>query len=137
MGYLATSSARKGADVDATCGACSKSTGRPCQLAPVPGKTRCKWHGGKSTGPRTEEGKQVARENGKKGGRPSKQAAQKPNPKTVLVAVPTGRCKDCARLSAAHHCMAAESGDLGPLAPILPALGEIRHCSGFCPINVG
>ena len=29
----------------------------PCQKAALKGKTRCRLHGGKSTGPRTEEGK--------------------------------------------------------------------------------
>ena len=29
----------------------------PCPNACAPGETRCKWHGGRSTGPRTQEGK--------------------------------------------------------------------------------
>jgi hypothetical protein len=40
----------------ANCGAYARSTGKPCQ-APGNGRGgRCKMHGGKSTGPRTEEG---------------------------------------------------------------------------------
>lgn len=31
--------------------------GKPCLRRPVPGKNRCPNHGGKSTGPRTPEGK--------------------------------------------------------------------------------
>ena len=31
--------------------------GTACQKPPLRGKTRCKLHGGKSTGPRTEQGK--------------------------------------------------------------------------------
>jgi len=30
--------------------------GTPCQCRPLPGKARCKLHGGASTGPRTPEG---------------------------------------------------------------------------------
>lgn len=32
--------------------------GTPCQCQPVPGKRRCKFHGGLSTGPKTAEGRQ-------------------------------------------------------------------------------
>jgi hypothetical protein len=39
-----------------TCGAYARSTGKPCQ-APPRANGRCKLHGGKSTGPRTSEGK--------------------------------------------------------------------------------
>ena len=31
--------------------------GQPCRLKSEPGRTRCKFHGGKSTGPKTAEGK--------------------------------------------------------------------------------
>ena len=37
------------------CGAHARTTGRPCQ-APAGPNGRCKLHGGKSTGPRTEAG---------------------------------------------------------------------------------
>ena len=34
-----------------------RSDGKPCTALSVPGRRRCKWHGGCSTGPRTDEGK--------------------------------------------------------------------------------
>ena len=39
------------------CGARRRRDGKPCQALNEPGKSRCKWHGGRSTGPRTLEGK--------------------------------------------------------------------------------
>jgi hypothetical protein len=39
-----------------TCGAKNRA-GKPCKKAPVKGRTRCRNHGGKSTGPTTAEGK--------------------------------------------------------------------------------
>lgn len=42
--------------VRATCGARTKA-GTPCRTRPLPGRCRCKWHGGASTGPKTAEGK--------------------------------------------------------------------------------
>lgn len=39
------------------CGAKRRRDGEPCQGLSVPGKFRCKWHGGASTGPRTDEGR--------------------------------------------------------------------------------
>lgn len=38
------------------CGAKTRR-GNPCRLKAEPGKLRCKFHGGKSTGPRTQEGR--------------------------------------------------------------------------------
>lgn len=38
------------------CGARTRK-GTPCRAKPLPGKSRCKFHGGASTGPRTPEGK--------------------------------------------------------------------------------
>ena len=38
------------------CGALTR-TGRPCRKAALKGKSRCRNHGGASTGPRTEEGR--------------------------------------------------------------------------------
>jgi hypothetical protein len=43
-----------------TCGARRHRDGQPCRAKSMPGKRRCKWHGGCSTGPRTEEGKAKA-----------------------------------------------------------------------------
>lgn len=45
------------------CGARRRRDGEPCQALSVPGKMRCKWHGGCSTGPRTDEGRMRARAN--------------------------------------------------------------------------
>lgn len=39
------------------CGARRRRDGQPCQALSVPGKRRCKWHGGCSTGPRTAGGR--------------------------------------------------------------------------------
>lgn len=39
------------------CGARRRSDGQPCQALSVQGKGRCRWHGGCSTGPRTERGR--------------------------------------------------------------------------------
>lgn len=39
------------------CGARTKRNGLPCRAKSEPGKRRCKWHGGLSTGPKTPEGK--------------------------------------------------------------------------------
>ena len=44
------------------CGARTKKDGSPCQCKVVPGKTRCKLHGGLSTGAKTPEGKERARQ---------------------------------------------------------------------------
>lgn len=42
------------------CGARRHRDGQPCRAKSAPGKRRCKWHGGCSTGPRTAEGKAKA-----------------------------------------------------------------------------
>lgn len=39
------------------CGARNRR-GFPCAMKPEPGKHRCKFHGGKSTGPKTDDGRQ-------------------------------------------------------------------------------
>ena len=39
------------------CGARRRRDGLPCEALSTPGKKRCKWHGGRSTGPRTPEGR--------------------------------------------------------------------------------
>lgn len=53
------------------CGAKTRA-GTPCKLTTLFLNGRCKLHGGLSTGPTSEAGKAVARENGKRGGRPRK-----------------------------------------------------------------
>lgn len=40
------------------CAAKSKRTGQQCRAPAIAGKTTCRFHGGKSTGPRTPEGRQ-------------------------------------------------------------------------------
>nr|WP_305799315.1 HGGxSTG domain-containing protein [Lysobacter sp. MMG2] len=44
----------------AVCGARRRRDGQPCQAKSEPGKCRCKWHGGCSTGPITVEGRERA-----------------------------------------------------------------------------
>jgi hypothetical protein len=51
---------RAGADA---CGAKRHRDGQPCKARPEPGKARCRFHGGRSTGPRTPEGKSRAQQN--------------------------------------------------------------------------
>jgi hypothetical protein len=55
-----------------TCSAKTRA-GTPCKLTALYSSGRCKWHGGLSTGPTTEAGKEQARINGRKGGRPRKE----------------------------------------------------------------
>lgn len=52
--------------------ACEAKTkaGTPCKLKAIYANGRCKFHGGLSTGPKTEAGKEQARINGMCGGRP-------------------------------------------------------------------
>ena len=40
------------------CSAKSKRTGLQCRAPAIAGKTKCRFHGGKSTGPKTQEGRQ-------------------------------------------------------------------------------
>ena len=47
------------------CGAKTRK-GTPCQCAPEPGRDRCTKHGGKSTGPRTEAGREAIRESNRR-----------------------------------------------------------------------
>ncbi len=39
------------------CGGRRRRDGQPCEAPSVPGKRRCRWHGGMSTGPNTPQGK--------------------------------------------------------------------------------
>src|SRR5262245_53050443 len=55
------------------CGARSKRTGKPCRGAAMP-NGRCKFHGGKSTGPRTMEGLERSRRANWKHGHFSREA---------------------------------------------------------------
>ncbi|WP_269791012.1 HGGxSTG domain-containing protein [Stenotrophomonas sp. Iso1] len=45
------------------CGAARHRDGQPCQATPEQGKRRCRFHGGRSTGPKTAEGKARAMAN--------------------------------------------------------------------------
>lgn len=47
------------------CGAKTRS-GKPCQCQPEPGRDRCKLHGGRSTGARTEAGREAIRESNRR-----------------------------------------------------------------------
>ena len=51
--------------------------GTPCQNPAIKGRTRCKLHGGKSTGPRTPEGKALSIAAHTKHGRRSKAHVEK------------------------------------------------------------
>lgn len=48
------------------CGALRRKIRIPCKLPALKGKTRCRLHGGHSTGPRTPEGKARSSRNGTK-----------------------------------------------------------------------
>jgi len=61
---------------DLPCGARTRA-GTPCKITTLYFGGRCKWHGGLSTGPKSEAGKEQSRINGRKGGRPKR---QKPEP---------------------------------------------------------
>lgn len=49
--------------VDMVCGARGRRKGTPCQCKELYRNGRCKWHGGASTGPKTEEGKTRSTQN--------------------------------------------------------------------------
>lgn len=49
------------------CGAKRHRDGQPCQSRPEPGKRRCRFHGGRSTGPTSPEGRRAALKNLRKG----------------------------------------------------------------------
>ncbi|NOQ76184.1 MAG: hypothetical protein GQ475_00040 [Methylococcaceae bacterium] len=56
------------------CGAKAKSTGRPCRNKDIYSNGRCRYHGGLSTGPKTDAGKRRSSQNGfKKGWRKQKE----------------------------------------------------------------
>jgi hypothetical protein len=53
--------------VDMVCGGKGRRSGEPCQCKAIYPNGRCKWHGGASTGPKTEAGKLAALGNLKRG----------------------------------------------------------------------
>lgn len=59
-----------------TCGAKTRA-GTPCRQKSIYRNGRCKFHGGLATGPTTEAGKEQSRINGRKGGRPRRDAVGK------------------------------------------------------------
>lgn len=59
-----------------TCGAKTRA-GTPCRQKTIYLNGRCKFHGGLATGPTTDAGKEQARINGRKGGRPRRDVAGK------------------------------------------------------------
>jgi hypothetical protein len=60
---------------DSTCGARTRA-GTPCKNTNLWWNGRCRFHGGLSTGPRTEQGRRQSAVNGKRGGRPRKRIAE-------------------------------------------------------------
>lgn len=142
------------------CGAATRA-GTPCKQIAIYINGRCKWHGGLSTGPKTEAGKRAAAANGKFGGRGKKRVVDESvqsskldtevigghgiqmvtketglravmvTPKTVTAT--NCRCNECAKLSAAWTCLAASRGELGADAPIRPTLAAERTCKAFIP----
>lgn len=69
--YIAPARAKGlGSQQRVPCGAARRRDGKPCQALSVPGKRRCKWHGGASTGPKTPEGRVRALANLKRGKAP-------------------------------------------------------------------
>lgn len=125
------------------CGATSRRTGMPCILMPVLGRTRCYLHGGASTGPRTPQGREAVRVNGKKGGRP--RIHPLPAPKEVQAPIAEKastqpqtlvKCRDCALVSATGGlCLAGpdKTSTVGKgvrLDRCMP-----RVCAAFQPIG--
>ena len=68
-----TSGAPPGPAWRITCGAKTRN-GTPCRAKSLPGKQRCKWHGGCSTGPKSEAGKARAIANLRRG--PAREVAE-------------------------------------------------------------
>ena len=60
-----------------TCGAKTRA-GTPCKIKDLYRNGRCKLHGGLSTGPKTEAGKEWSRINGRKGGRRKAEGSTEP-----------------------------------------------------------
>jgi hypothetical protein len=57
------------------CQAKRRRDGKPCRALNEPGKTRCRWHGGCSTGPRTSAGKAASLKNLRQHGCPAQLAS--------------------------------------------------------------
>lgn len=63
------------------CGALTRK-GTPCQCKPEPGMDRCKLHGGASTGPKTEAGREAIRESNRRRAEARRAAQASPPHKT-------------------------------------------------------
>ncbi|RKT46805.1 HGGxSTG domain-containing protein [Thiocapsa rosea] len=62
---------RANAPTNEFCGAKTRA-GTPCKRRDIYPSGRCRLHGGLSTGPKTEAGREQSRINGRKGGRPKR-----------------------------------------------------------------
>ncbi len=138
-----------------TCGAKTRA-GTPCKRTDLYDSGRCKFHGGLSTGPKSDEGKARARDNGRLGGRPRKpdpmngltfhyessdmqvdggrvilSAPSKPNPTIEGPAdgevLERVRCGECANISAGYKCLNPAS----PLCQTFPNTDQPRDCIHF------
>lgn len=58
----------------AICGAMTRK-GTPCRAKSEPGKRRCRFHGGLSTGPKTEAGREAIRESNRRRARGTPKSA--------------------------------------------------------------
>lgn len=126
------------------CGATSRRTGMPCTLMPVLGRTRCYLHGGASTGPRTEQGRERSRINGSKStGRP--RIHPLPTPKEVQAPIAEKastqpqtlvKCRDCALVSATG-CLCLAGPDMASAVGKGVRLDRSmpRVCEAFQPIG--
>ncbi|MES2460720.1 MAG: HGGxSTG domain-containing protein [Armatimonadota bacterium] len=59
------------------CGAATRQ-GTPCRMGALPGKSRCTLHGGKSTGPKTAEGKARIAESNRRRAQEKRSALSEP-----------------------------------------------------------
>lgn len=132
-----------------TCGAIKKD-GTPCRQKAIYANGRCKFHGGLSTGPTTEAGKEQSRINGRKGGRPCKDGAPKktevmatcdhpkitPRSEQIASLHQEGellkdvkvwsRCERCANFAGGGRCLAVSRG-------VIPSMQTGDTCGAFSP----
>jgi hypothetical protein len=142
------------------CGA-RKQNGQPCRQRALFCNGRCKFHGGLSTGPKTEAGREQSRINGRLGGRPrtvisdtpmpndkvssrvaevapiepTKNTAQKPKSGTLekpdVSAAGEQRCTDCRQLAENQRCLAAARGVIEGGIDYRPEIDATRNCVAF------
>lgn len=142
------------------CGA-RKQNGQPCRQRAIYANGRCKFHGGRSTGPNTEAGREQSRINGRLGGRPRvvamdtllansnvtvrgaeaacikppKNTAQKPKSCTLekpdVSAAIDHRCSDCRHLAEDWRCVAAVRGVIEGGSSLRPEIDVPRSCPAF------